>query len=44
MLEVAADEELRLFRRDIESRLRRLDRIRNFLHVRLETANRFADR
>ena len=33
MLEIAADEELRLFRRDVESRLRRLDRIWNFLHV-----------
>ena len=38
MLEIAANEELRLFRRDIEGRLCRLDRIWDFLHVRLETA------
>src|SRR6476619_1105252 len=44
MLEIAADEELRLLRRDIESRLCRLNRIWDFLHVWLETADRFANR
>ena len=44
VLEIAADEELRLLRGDVEGGVGRLDRIPDLLHVRLKAGDGFADR
>ena len=44
LLEIARDKKLRLLRRDVERHIRRVDRIRDLLHMRLEAADRFANR
>ena len=44
LLEIAGHKKLRLLRRDIERHVLRVDRVGDFLHVRLEAAHRFADR
>src|SRR5437016_488125 len=44
MLEVTANKKLRLFRRDVERLIHRIDRVRDFLYLRFEARNGFADR